>query len=76
MLTSPLTVTIDGTAHSLDRINQDNFTSLYRKKAAGLEIDLAIRHSFEGKSGPGQMERHNVDLKYTTFDGEGNPIIR
>lgn len=73
MLSSPISVTIDGTAHSLSRINQDNFSSLYRKSAAGLEITLAIRHTYEGKVGDAQYERHNVDLKYTTFDAEGKP---
>lgn len=73
MLTSPITVTIDGTDHSLSRINQDNYGASYLKKAAGLEIRLNIRHSYE-KSGPnGQYERHNVDLQYTTFDVDGNP---
>jgi hypothetical protein len=68
MLTSPITVTIDGTAHSLPRINQDNFGSVYRKKGDGFEVQLDIRHSYEKATADGQMERHNVDLKYTTFD--------
>lgn len=76
MLTSPISVTIDGTAHSLSRINQDNFSATYLKQASGLEIQLTIRHSREGKAGPGQMERHNIDLVYTTFDAEGVPTVR
>ena len=75
MLTSPITVTIGGTAHSLSRINQDNFSAVYLKKAPGLEILLTIRHAYEGKVGKGQMERHNLDLKVTTWDVDGNPII-
>lgn len=73
MLTSPITITIDGTAHSLSRVNQDNFGSTYLKKAANLEIRLNIRHSYEKASVNGQYERHNVDLTYTTWDAEGNP---
>lgn len=76
MLTSPISVTIDGVAHSLSRINQDNFSSVYLKKATGLEFRVTIRHSYEGKEGPGQMERHNVDLVHTTWDVDGNPVIR
>lgn len=73
MLTSPITVTIDGVAHSLSRINQDNFGATYLKKAANLEIRMNIRHSYEKATVAGQYERHNVDLQYTTFDAEGNP---
>lgn len=76
MLTSPITVTIGGTAHSLARINQDNFGAVYLKQATGLEIQLTIRHTREGKAGPNQMERHNVDLMYTTFDANGVPTTR
>lgn len=73
MLTSPITVTIDGAAHSLSRINNDNFSSNYLKKATGLEIKLNIRHSYEKATAAGQYERHNVDLTYTTFDVDGKP---
>lgn len=75
MLTSPITITIDGVAHSLSRVNQDNYSSVYLKKAANLELRLTIRHSYEGKSGPGQMERHNVDLTHTVWDAEGNATV-
>jgi len=75
MLTSPISITIGGTAHSLSRINNDNFTAVYLKKAVGLELLLTIRHAYEGKPGKGQMERHNIDLKQTTWDVDGNPVI-
>jgi hypothetical protein len=68
MLTSPLVITIDGVAHNLSRINNDNFGSVYLKSATGYEYRLTIRHSFEGKAGPGQMERHNVDFVHTVWD--------
>lgn len=71
MLTSPITITIDGVAHSLSRINQDNFGSVYLKKAANLEIRMNIRHSYEKAGAFGQYERHNVDLTHTTWDGDG-----
>lgn len=73
MLTSPLTLTIDGVAHSLSRVNNDNFGSTYLKKASNLEIRLDIRNSFEGKSGSQQYERHVCDLQYTTWDVDGKP---
>lgn len=76
MLTSPITITIDGAAHSLSRINQDSYSSVYLKKAANLELRLTIRHVYEGKPGIGQMERHHVDLVRTTWDAEGIPSVQ
>lgn len=75
MLTSPITITIDGTAHSLDRVNQDNFGAVYRKRTADLELNLAIRHTYEGKVGASQIERSNVDLTQQTWDTLGNPVV-
>lgn len=76
MLASPTTVTIDGTAHTLSRINQDDFGSIFRKIDTGVQYDLQIRHSTEtAKLGVRKIDRHNVDLKYTTFDAEGKPTV-
>lgn len=75
MLSSPISITIDGTAHSLSRINQDNFSSVYFKKLTDRELRLTIRHSYEGKAGAGQMERHNVDLVDTIWT-DGIPAVR
>lgn len=75
MLTSPISITIDGTAHSLSRINQDNYSAVYLKKLPLEEFRLTIRHSYEGKAGNGQMERHNVDLVHTVWDSEGNSVV-
>ncbi len=71
MLTSPITITIDGVAHSLPRINNDNFSSTYLKKAALLEVRLEIRNSYESKTAAGQVERHIADLTVTTWDADG-----
>ncbi len=73
MLTSPITITIDGVAHSLSRVNNDNFGSTYLKKATNLEIRLDIKNQNESKSAVGQMERHICDLQYTTWDVDGKP---
>lgn len=76
MLASPTTVTIDGTGHILSKIREDNFSSVYRKKDVGLQIDLNLRHSYEGKpTDQNRMERHNVEVVYTTFSLEGIPTI-
>lgn len=76
MLTSPITITIDGVAKNLPLINSDNFTHLYQLKETGVELSLTIRHAYEGKAGPGQMERHHVDLVRTTWDVDGVPTVQ
>jgi uncharacterized protein YfdQ (DUF2303 family) len=75
MLTSPITITVDGVAHNLSRINQDNFTSVYLKKDTNVEYRLTIRHSYEGKAGNGQIERHNCEFMITTWDVDGNSTV-
>lgn len=68
MLASPTTVTIGGTGHVLSKIREDNFQSVYRKIATNLQIDLNIRHTYEGKaSDQDRVVRHNVELVYTTW---------
>lgn len=73
-LDNPLVVTVGGTAHSLKRINQDNYGSVFQKLETSLEIILNVRHSYESKKPDGsQIIRHNVDLSYTVFDVDGKP---
>lgn len=75
MLTSPLTITIDGAAKSFSRINMDNYSSVYLCKGTNEEFELIIRHTREGKASAGQIERHNVDMKHTTWDVNGVPTV-
>lgn len=75
MLTSPQTITIDGVDHSLSRINQDSFGSVYLKKATNAEYRLVIRHSYEKASATGQYERHNAELTVTTWDVDGKQTV-
>jgi hypothetical protein len=73
---NPQTVTIGGTAHSLKRINQDNFGAVYQKIATGLTIVMTVRHSYESKKADGsQIIRHNVDLTQTTYDVNGKAEV-
>lgn len=80
MLTSPITITLAGTAHSLSRVNQDNFSSTYRKAwvTGGDKYELVanIRHSYQGKAGVGQLERHNVELIYRITNGVTKDTIQ
>jgi hypothetical protein len=64
-LASPASISISGAAgspFSLVKVNQDNNTSKYLFAGTGVEIELNVRHSYEGKAGPGQMVRHNLEL--------------
>lgn len=75
-ISSPITITVNAIAKVLPRINQDNFGSVYRLKEADTEYELAIRHSYEGKVGPAQYERHNVDFRMTKFVGtDRTPVV-
>jgi hypothetical protein len=69
MFANTLTVNVNGADRVLTRVNQDGFSSAYRYRDAALNLDLAIRHSdrpTSGKTGI-RTERHNVELKATTF---------
>lgn len=75
-IATPVTITVNGVAHAMPRINQDNYASQYRKIATGYQYDFAVRHSTESaKAGSPRVDRHNVDLKLTTFDAEGVPTV-
>lgn len=74
MLTSPINVTIGATTYALSKINQDNFGATYLKKTSTVEVRLNVRHSYEKANASGQYERHNLDLQYTTYDVDGNPV--
>lgn len=76
MLSSPISLVIGANTHSFKRINQDNFGSTYlSKEHAAIEARLTIRHSYEKATAAGQVERHNLDLSYTTFDVNGKPTL-
>lgn len=78
MIGEQLTVTYDGVAIVLDRINQDNFGSLYRKRVGSIEYDIAIRHGSSGGSkGSVVNETHNIEFTRTVFDAvNGNTSVR
>lgn len=76
MLTSPISVVIGATTHSLSLINIDNFASTYLKKGDGYEVRANIRHTNESvKNGITPIERHNVEVLYTAFDEDGVPTV-
>jgi len=79
MLTSPISMTIQGTARSLARVNNDNFGSTYRaswlETTYKHELVLTIRNSYQGKAGPSQLERHNVELKHSVTNNTNPGVV-
>jgi hypothetical protein len=68
MIGDTITVTYNGVANTLDKINQDNYTSEYLKRTATEELRVRIRHSNESVvAGKPAYERHQVDLTRTVF---------
>jgi len=77
-LATPTTLNF-GTANpqTVKKTNQDNFGSTFLgKPAAGVEIGLKVRHSYEAKKDKTvQMERHNVDITNTVFNADGTTTV-
>jgi hypothetical protein len=76
MLTSPISIVLSGVTHVLSRVNQDNYASVHRKQwtDTGVKhvLTLNVRHTYQGKAGLDQLERHNVELihEITSVAGE------
>lgn len=69
---NPLVITVNGSAKSLDRINQDGYSSHYRLREALQQYDVKIRHSNGKTMKNGKVsERHNVELTRTVFAAAG-----
>lgn len=68
MFGETITITIDGNAKELNRINQDNYSSEYLLRETTGAYGLKVRHSKEAKAVRGEpMDRHNVELSYTFY---------
>jgi len=78
MLANTLTITINGVANVLTRVNQDNFSSVYQKLTATDSMVLQIRNSTEkassAKSSTGaipaseeQVLRHNMFFEHIVY---------
>lgn len=73
--TNSITLTINGNAKVLVKINQDNFGSQYYLRETLQEFTVNVRHSKESpntKTGI-QYDRHNVELVHTVFPTETVP---
>lgn len=64
MFPDPTTITVDGGAKALIRINQDGYSSEYLLKETGAEWRLKIRNSsYKDKTRGGKaVERHNAEF--------------
>lgn len=66
MFANTLTLTIDGVAKSLLRINQDSYGSEYKMSSGTELIRLLVRHSTENAKG-GIVNRHNVFVEQIVY---------
>jgi hypothetical protein len=71
-----ISLTINGAAKILKRINQDNFGAQYYLHEQTEEYTVNIRHSKESLMADGrQFDRHNVELIHTIFATETSPAV-
>lgn len=76
MIGDTLTVTYDGVAVILNRINQDNYSSEYLKKVSSVEHRVRFQHNRESARGGIPMERHRVEYTRTELDAvNGNRVF-
>lgn len=66
MFANTLTITIDGVANVLTRINQDNYGSEYTKVDGTMTMTLKFRHSKESGAA-GEVTRHNMFFEHVIF---------
>lgn len=69
MIGETITITYNAVTTTLNRINQDNYSSEYYARTSTFDMRLRIRHQNESAR-PGQklFERHQIDLIRTEFD--------
>jgi hypothetical protein len=68
MFADPLSITIDGVAKTLVRINQDSYSSEYLLRLTTGEYRLRIRNSsYLDKKRNVPIDRHNVEFVQTIF---------
>lgn len=72
MLANTLTLTVNGVAKVLVRINQDAYASEYRLASATDEYRMKIRHSNTTKNGV-KYDRHNLEVVHTVFAAGATP---
>lgn len=72
MLSTPISIPIDGTATSVSKINQDAYSSEWRARTATGSVVLKIRHTQAMRNGV-QYVRHNVELTQTILATETVP---
>lgn len=69
MLGNTITLTVGAGTKVLNRVRENDFSSTYLLKETNAEVQLDIQHKLEkAVKGLPIMERHNVDLKFTSFD--------
>lgn len=74
MIGDTITVTYNAVATTLNKINQDGYTSEYYKRGTLEDMRVYVRHSNERVvAGKPAYERHQVDLIRTVFATSTTP---
>lgn len=69
MLDNTLTFDYSGSPVTLDRINQDNYTSTYYGEATDVKINLRISHTIPPRGGSGESHLVRLDVEHYDTDG-------
>lgn len=69
MFADPITITVNGVAKAMTRVNQDAYSSEYLLRESLGEYTLKVRHSsLNDKLRPGvKIDRHNVEFVQTLY---------
>lgn len=79
MLGDTITITIDGSAKALSKINQDSYSAEYFLKESLGDYRLTVRHVKDSvKAGLNKRDRHSLVLVHTIYPVSPaiNPVIR
>lgn len=67
MFANTLTITIDGAAKVLTRVNQDNFGSNYRLSSSGEVMNLRFRNPTDNSKKTEPNDRHTMFFEHVIF---------
>lgn len=69
MIGETASITYNGVAKTLSRVNQDNFGAQYYLEESGIRYNLSVKHTIPPRGKPG--ESHMVRLDVEHYDANG-----
>lgn len=70
MLDNAITLTYNAASVTMRRVNQDNYTSVYRGEVSGEALILTIKHTIVPRGKPGTSHMIRLDKEVLGTDGE------